>query len=220
MLTDERTARNEALLLDLSDVLFLQASSAKEVTAGVGCRSKGFSLVELMVVITVTAIMLTTGLPMFSNMVARNQLAVASNAARGALMVARETAVVKGQSVSLCAGEPGNGCSGDWSAGAWLVFRDTNHSGDLDAGETVLQHGIVPGAGQQQLSIEGNGPLRSALVYMPLGHAERISGAFGAGRLRLCVKRDITPNARELVIAASGRVRMQRVDLGGTCPSL
>lgn len=215
MLKDERRAQNEALFF------VFHASTALNTVKddSVRSRSAGFSLIELMVTIAVAAILLATAVPAFSNLMAQNELAVASNAARGALMVARETAVMRGRPVSLCAGEPVNGCSGDWSGGQWLVFRDANHSGDLDASETVLQHGRVPGAGQT-VSIDGNGPLRSALVYMPLGHAERISGAFGAGRLRLCVAQNIAPNARELVISASGRVRMQRVDFGGACPSL
>lgn len=182
-------------------------------------RLAGFSLIELMTTIAVTAILLAAVAPAFSGMMARNELAVASNAARGALMVARETAVMGGQPASLCAGDPGSGCNGDWSGGQWLVFRDTNHNGDLDTGEAVLQHGTVPGVGGT-VSIDGNGPLRSALVYMPLGHAERVSGAFGAGRLRVCVNRDIAPNARELVISPSGRVRTQRIDFSGRCPPL
>lgn len=186
---------------------------------GVRGRSLGFSLIELIIAVAIVGILFTAVAPAFSNMMSRSQLAVATNAARGALMVAREGAVTRGHPVSLCSGEPANGCSGDWSRGQWIVFRDSNHSGDLDSGETVLQHGRVPGVGQS-VAMSGNGPLRSALVYMPLGHAERISGAFGAGRLRVCVKREIVPNARELIVSASGRVRMQSVDFNSVCPSL
>ncbi|MBN7770491.1 GspH/FimT family pseudopilin [Marinobacter daepoensis] len=216
---DEQAAPRKGNVLKVADAPFSSTPSANDIVASPASRGMGFSLVELMVVISVTAILLMVAVPVFSNLIAHNELAVATNAARGSLMFAREAAVVKGQPVSLCAGEPMTGCNGDWAAGEWLVFRDSNHSGNLDAGEAVLQHGVVPGAGKQ-VAVSGNGPLRSALVYMPLGHAERSSGAFGAGRLRLCVEQGVVPNARELVISASGRVRMQRVDLGGACPSL
>lgn len=182
-------------------------------------RVGGFSLIELMVTVSVAALLLAIAIPAFSSMMAQNQLAAATNAARGALMSARQSAVMLGRPVSICAGTPTDGCSGDWSAGAWLVFRDGNHSGDLDAGEPIVRHGHVPAAGDA-VNLDGNGPLRTALVYVPLGHAERKSGAFGAGRLRLCVERDLAPNARELVISASGRVQLQSVDFDGACPEL
>lgn len=179
---------------------------------------RGFSLIELIITVAVAAVLLSLAMPAVSSMMAQNRLAAATNAARGALMAARQSAVMTGRPVSLCAGTPSAGCSGDWSAGEWLVFRDANHSGDLDAGESVIRHGRLSLAGDVNLS--GNGPLRTALVYVPAGHAERVSGAFGAGRLRICLARDLAPNARELVISASGRVRLQRVDLAGTCPPL
>jgi type IV fimbrial biogenesis protein FimT len=171
-----------------------------------------------MVALSVAAVLLAVAVPAFSALMAQNRLAVTTNAARGALMAARQSAVMSGRPVSLCAGDPSSGCSGDWSAGQWLVFRDADHSGDLDAGESVIRHGRLPAGNDVHLS--GNGPLRTALVYMPAGHAERVSGAFGAGRLRICLARDLAPNARELVISASGRVRLQRVDLAGSCPPL
>jgi len=191
---------------------------------GVGCsaeapaRTWGFSLVELMVSVTVAAVLLSIAIPAFSSIMAQNRLAVTTNAARGALMAARQAAVMSGRPATLCPGDVTRGCTADWSAGAWLVFRDANRSGDVDSGETILDQGNVsiPGG----IHVSGNGPLRSALVYMPAGHAERLSGAFGAGRLRVCVEHNLTPNARELVISASGRVRLQRVDLAGACPPL
>ncbi len=219
MLKDERRARIGAFVFHFPGVINVRAVPTVARADDACFWSAGFSLVELMVTIAIASVLLATAIPAFSNMMAQNELAAASNAARGALMVARETAVMRGHPVSLCAGAPESGCSGDWSEGQWLVFRDMNHNGDLDADEAVLQHGRVPGA-RKTVFIGGNGPLRSALVYMPLGHAERTSGAFGAGRLRLCVTRDILPNARELVISVSGRVRMQRIDFGGACPPL
>ena len=185
---------------------------------GVSIPVHGFSLIELMIALAVAVVLVAMAVPAFSSLMAQNRLAVTTNAARGALMAARQSAVMTGRPVSLCAGNPSSGCSGDWAGGQWLVFRDANHSGDLDAGESVIRHGRLPAGDDVRLS--GNGPLRTALVYMPAGHAERVSGAFGAGRLRICLARDLSPNARELVISASGRVRLQRVDLGGACPPL
>ena len=206
MLMDERPARHRAGVFD---------SSAEPSPRAVG----GFSLIELMVAVSVAAVLLAAAIPAFSSMMARNQLAVASNELRGALLAARQAAVMQGRPVSLCAGTPEAGCTGDWSTGQWLVFHDADHDGDLDADERLVRHGRAPGGGESVV-VDGNGPFRTTLVYVPLGHAERISGAFGAGRLRICVPREISPNANELVLSASGRVRRQSLDLEGECPAL
>ena len=183
---------------------------------GASVDQRGFTIMELMVAVTVSVVLIAIAVPAFSALSARNELATTTNALRGALLTARQSAITQGRPVSLCAGSPAAGCTGDWSAGRWLVFHDTDHSGDLDADEPVLRDGRMPSGAH----VDGNGPFGSALVYVPLGHAEWPSGGFGAGRLRVCVPHDLAPNARELVISASGRVRLESRDFDGSCPSL
>lgn len=206
MLRDERGALRGSLLS--------WCCASKSCGAAVGQR--GFTIMELMVAVTVSVVLVAITVPAFSALSARNDLTVATNSLRGALLAARQAAVTRGRPISLCAGSPAVGCTGDWSAGRWLVFHDADHGGDLDADEAVLRDGRVPSGAR----VDGNGPLDAALVYVPMGHAEWASGGFGAGRLRICVAHDLTPNARELVISASGRVRLESRDFGGSCPAL
>ncbi|KTG16805.1 MULTISPECIES: GspH/FimT family pseudopilin [unclassified Guyparkeria] len=177
---------------------------------------RGFTIMELMVAVTVSVVLIAVAVPAFSALAARNDLTVATNSLRGALLAARQAAVTQGRPVGLCAGSPTAGCTGNWRDGRWMVFRDADHGGDLDAGETVIRSGGVPGGAR----VDGNGPLDAALVYVPMGHAEWPGGGFGAGRLRICVPHDLAFNARELVISASGRVRLVSRDFGGSCPAL
>jgi len=207
MLRDEQGAPRGSILPPA------RTSGVAAITA---TRPRGFSVIELMVAMAVAVVLAAIAVPSFSALSARNDLATATNATRGALLAARQAAVTQGRPVALCAGSPAAGCTGDWSAGRWLVFRDADHGGDLDDGEAVLQSGQLPDGAR----VDGNGPLRTALVYVPVGHAEWAGGGFGAGRLRVCVEHDINPNARELVISASGRVRLESRDLDGACPAL
>jgi len=179
----------------------------------------GFSLIEVVITLVLTALLLSQAVPAFSAFMARNRLAAATNDVRGCLSFARQSAVTQGEPVAVCPGDSSAGCLSDWSIGKWLVFADSDHDGRLDGGESLLREGRVPGmvAG---VSVSGNGPFRQAVVFVPQGHAERVSGAFASGRLRVCVQGGSGPNARELILSASGRVRLRSVDLDGACPPL
>jgi len=59
------------------------------------------------------------------------------------------------------------------------------------------------------------------VVFMPAGGAaERISGAFAAGRVRVCAATSISPNVIDIVLSKSGRVRLEHHDFNGECPAL
>ena len=89
---------------------------------------KGFSLIELMVVITVLGIMITIGLPGFSTMIASMRLDAEINDVLRALNVARSEAVKRGLPVSVCPGN-GNSCGAgtSWSAGWMVLLNDTTN---------------------------------------------------------------------------------------------
>ena len=64
--------------------------------------SRGFTLVELMVTITVAAILLVIAVPSFSYMINSNRLTTTANAFIGALNTARMAAIQRNASVQFC----------------------------------------------------------------------------------------------------------------------
>lgn len=181
------------------------------------CPVCGFTLVELTAALAVAATLLAVGLPAFRQMLASNRLATTGNALVGAFHLARQTAVMRNRPVTLCPGDAASGCRSDWSGGRWMQFVDVDHDGVLDAGETVLHAGAA--AESRQIDILCNRPMRRPVVFMPQGHAEQASGAFAAGTLRVCTRGNVHPNAIDLILAKSGRVRAESRDFSGDCPS-
>ncbi|WP_322630027.1 GspH/FimT family pseudopilin [Halothiobacillus sp.] len=181
-----------------------------------GWDKSGFTAIELMITLTISLVLIGIAIPAFMKMSAQNQLATSANHFNRALTFARQASVSFNTPVTLCAGNA-SGCfaasSWNWAKG-WLVFIDRDHDGALDAGERVLQTGQPFGS---DVVIAGNSPFKKPIVFMPMGQAERISGAFAAGRLRVCVPTPIENNARDLVLSITGRVRVERVDLQGDC---
>ncbi|MBX3704489.1 MAG: GspH/FimT family pseudopilin [Steroidobacteraceae bacterium] len=108
----------------------------------------GFTLLELMMAITVLAILLAIAVPTFGSVIRSNRIATATNELVTALTLARSESMKRGDSVTVCASDDSALCAGseDWSTG-WIVFVDTDGNGSRGAGEPLLQAWTAIGAG-------------------------------------------------------------------------
>jgi type IV fimbrial biogenesis protein FimT len=87
-------------------------------------RHNGFSLLELMVTITVAAILLAIAVPSFRDVIHRNQVTAGSNDVLASLAYARSEAIDRGQMVSMCPSSDGTACTaaGQDFAQGWMVY--------------------------------------------------------------------------------------------------
>lgn len=94
-------------------------------------RINGFSLIELMVVISIAVILLGIGVPNFTGLVRSHQVSTTANDLVAAINLARAEAIQRGQRVDLVA------IDNDWEKG-WVVFIDQNNNQRVDADEHVI----------------------------------------------------------------------------------
>ncbi len=178
----------------------------------------GVTIVEILMVLGVASLLASLAMPSLQGWLLQHRVAVTTNALVSAFYVARQTAVQRQRPVALCAGSDGR-CheSGraNWTAG-WLMFHDDNRSGQIDDGEPLIHTGEPSNPG---LSLSANSPLRKSVIFTPLGVAQQPGGAFSAGRLRICARGVAGNNARDLVLAKSGRVRLEETGFAGDCPT-
>jgi len=99
-------------------------------------KIRGFSLIELMVILAVVAIIAAFGVPQISRMLQTNRTVTALNSLSAHLNLARSEAVRRSSSVSVAGLDPAK--PAQWELG-WVVFVDTNTNGALDAGEKELR---------------------------------------------------------------------------------
>lgn len=109
---------------------------------------RGFTLIELMIIITIAAILLGVGVPGMRDLMVSNRRTSVVNDLVSSLHLARSKAYSENIRVMVCpAAGAGTQCGGstDWGNG-WLVFRDDNpQNGSYDAAETLLlNQGAVP----------------------------------------------------------------------------
>lgn len=160
----------------------------------------GFSLVELMVTLTIAAILLGTAVPGFQSLIHNQRLSAAVNAFVGALHLTRSEAIRRGIRVDLA---PADGI--DWAQG-WVVFVDEDGDQHADAGEPVIaRHGPLEGgltmksvltdSSKPYLAYNGSGRTRTnassqtpqlGTVSFFLGDGIRRIKLNFAGRARVC----------------------------------
>jgi type IV fimbrial biogenesis protein FimT len=106
-----------------------------------GDSERGLTLVELLVTLTIAAILASAAVPSFTFALSSYRISGQVNGWIGDLQYARAEAIKRGQTVTLCASSNGTSCTtatSNWQSG-WIVFADANGNATVDAGESVLR---------------------------------------------------------------------------------
>jgi type IV fimbrial biogenesis protein FimT len=104
-------------------------------------RTRGFTLIELMVTLTVATILVTVAIPGFRTIIQNNRATTQSNNLLTAMTLARSEAIKRGIRVSVCSSSDQATCAGstDWATG-WIVFTDdTGTAGTLDGTDVLIR---------------------------------------------------------------------------------
>ena len=91
-------------------------------------KQTGFTLIELMVTVSILATVLAIGVPSFRSLIENNRIRSVTNDLVAALQFARSEAVKRGIPVTLCSSSDQASCSGAWING-W-VSRDASVAAD------------------------------------------------------------------------------------------
>ena len=133
-------------------------------------NSKGFTLLELIIIIAILGISMAIAAPGLSTMIANNRISSSASDFASALQLAKAEAVARLNPVIVCKkNAASNGCiaDGDWSQG-WIVFSDDNGNGgaDLGSGESIL---LVHEALEANITFVGSDGVDSSITFRPSG---------------------------------------------------
>ncbi len=172
----------------------------------------GFTMIELLVVVTVAALLLSLAVPSMSAMVDSQKAVSLLNAFVSSLNLARSEAIKRNARVVVCKSATGLACasSGGWEQG-WIVFHDANNNATLDTGETVVQQ---RGPASGGLQFTGNLPVARYVSFGASGSSRLVSGAFQAGTFTLCPAVGSGVEVRKIVLSGIGRFRAQKGNAG------
>lgn len=172
-------------------------------------RSRGFSLIELMVVVAITAILLAIGLPSFQGSLRSNRVATATNELMASFALARAEAIRSPGGAVICTSEDGANCGGTWNDG-WMVWVDMDGDG-LPTGEDDLVLRYIQPSSKLLVSVvaDAGGGEATTIEF------DRMGRRVGSRRVAT-VESDVCPTGhnlvRELELGVTGQVVMTRSD--------
>lgn len=205
---------NSRLLIHVTSNLFTRRNKTDHPF------QRGFSLIELLVVIAIIAVLATLAAPSFAGLIANISVSRAVNNFIADTRYARGEGMRRGVNVTICRStnpmattplcSAGSGSSvGAWMEG-WVVFIDENGNGSFNNGDTVLRVqepvsgiGNFIAVGSNTISAVSTG---NRIIYDGTGHAIGQEGRWlvhAAGALK-----DDATYTRTLCMNSVGRVRV------------
>lgn len=162
-------------------------------------QQTGFTALELIVTMTIVAILLATGIPAFKNYSWNLRMKTAMDMLQADLNLARGRAISHNTRTVICPASTSDDCSGQtaWQDG-WIVFADLNADRSKQKGEPLLKR-----AGAVAMLNISSSSSRSNLRFYPNGSAPGSNAS-----ILFCDSRGAT-EAGTITVSNSGRIRLQ-----------
>ena len=160
----------------------------------------GFTLIEVMVTLAVSAVLMTLGVPLYHSLIDNSQLTTQVNSLSASLALARSAAIRQGSRGMICKSRDGISCTGkgNWSEG-WIVFVDQDLSRQRDGNEPLL---YAQESTDDRLEIRYRGfPTSNYVIYRSSGMA-KMNGTFV-----FCVRGN-PAQSKAVIVSWTGRPRI------------
>jgi prepilin-type N-terminal cleavage/methylation domain-containing protein len=179
-------------------------------------RSRGFTLIEVIIVMVIVAILIGMGVPLMTEFVADQRVRTAASDIAGEIAFARATAIETSRRVYI------ERTGALWNNG-WRTYADLNNNGSYDAGEEIK---IFNGFSAGRMYVCSNvADFSTNIILRPDGRVVRASAATAndgiyvvdaMGDANVCNNK-----IRALLFGVSGRVTVQVIKSGSSsCPGV
>jgi type IV fimbrial biogenesis protein FimT len=96
----------------------------------------GFSLIELLFIITLSTILLTLAFPVYNHLILDLRLFILTDRVCSTLNYARSEAIRRQTVITICKSKDVKSCSGNWKKG-WIVLKNKNSTSSHENGNLL-----------------------------------------------------------------------------------
>lgn len=158
----------------------------------------GFTLIELMVTLSVLAILLAVAVPSFMSSIETNRISSYLQEVSAAIRYTRSEAIKRNEIATMCASSDQSTCTGSWNQG-WIIFVDQNEDGSRTASEPLLR---VKDGFDSGYALTWSDTNSGYVSFGGQGFTANQQGTF-----KVCGRQKRASQARGLVIQNSGSLR-------------
>lgn len=184
-------------------------------------EKNGFTLVELLVTISIMGIMLAIAAPSYRSFVLNSRITTQANEFLTMVNFTRSEAVKRNTRVTMCKSNNGTTClvdaltvtSASWQPG-WIVFVDGGTAGIIDGTDTILK---VQGALATGTILLGNANIINYVSYVSNGRTQLGNGGLQGGTFSLCGPDVSLPRRKIVITPGTSRVRVDTALAAPTC---
>ena len=183
---------------------FSRPLSDRGVSSRIG---SGFSLVEALTIMAITAILLLVGVPSYAELVESQRASSAMHLLTAHMASARMTAITYRIPTVVCPSDRAGGCrrDGDWSQG-WLMFFDADGNRQPDSRQDILRDENAPIHPSLRIVSSAG---RTQLRYLPDGRS-----AGSNLSVRLCREDKLLA---QVIVNNTGRIRSETASGSTPC---
>lgn len=202
-------------------VALVQPAVASVATTILRARSnrgqRGVTLIELLVTLSVLAILLVAATPAMEGLINSNRLRAAANETIAILQSARFEAIRANRRTVACLSADPNAdvpVCGAANASGWIVFLDADRNGQYGAAETLLRRSTV----SARVQLLGSAALAGKVTFNADGIARDAGGNLLNAAVGVCLPTtQPQQNESDVSIAAGSRISVSRKSAEGRC---